>query len=243
MSSNPLIQVQGIATGGQVLTGEITPPSVGVNDYALRIVPGAEATPVGSTPVALTEIVTGTAIPRKYGAAADWVVATEGNRYGVRAQRNSGYSHKTLASSAGYKTVFAVVKHSGSTGNADMLNVGGIALVKIGAQWRFIGSGTLAGATFATPANQVQVLTYMVTASGVTVVDAAGGSYKATASPNASQLVELGTFGGYQDAAAGCMIFDAIAYDRALSAEEVLTVRQSLQAAWNAAPVGGITWN
>lgn len=239
--SNPLIQVQGLATGGQVLTGDITPPSVGVNDYVARVVPGAEATPAGSTPVTLTEIVTGVAIPRKYGAAADWVVDREGARYGLKAQRNSGYSHKTLLPATA-KTVFAVVKHSGTTGNADILNVGGISLIKFGTQWRFIGVGTLAGATFSTPANQVQVLTLAARGSSTLVIGADGTPYTANAVPSPSQVFELGTFSGYQDAAAGCMVFDALMYDRELSDIEILTVRQSLQAAWNAAPVGGITW-
>ncbi|MGH1977468.1 hypothetical protein [Rothia sp. L_38] len=240
--SNPLIQVQGLATGGQVLTGEITPPSVGVNDYTARVVPGAEATPVGSTPVTLTEIVSGASIPRKYGGAADWVVAREGARYGLKAQRNSGYSHKTLLPATA-KTLFVVVKHNGTSGNADMLNFGGLSLVKFGVQWRLIGSGTLAGATFSTPANQVQVLTLATRSSGGTLIIGADGTpYTATAVPTPSQVFELGTFSGYQDAAAGCMIFDALVYDRALTDTEILTVRQALQAAWNAAPVGGITW-
>ncbi|WP_237237060.1 hypothetical protein [Rothia nasimurium] len=239
--SNPLIQVQGLATGGQVLTGEITPPSVGVNDYTARVVPGAEATPAGSTPVTVTEIVTGASVPRKYGAAADWVIGQEGARYGLKAQRNSGYSHKTLLPATA-KTVFAVVKHNGTTGNADMLNFGGISLIKFGNQWRFIGSGTLAGATFSTAANQVQVLTLAVRGSKTLVIGADGTPHTANAVPTPSQVFELGTFSGYQESAAGCMIFDALMYERELTDTEILTVRQALQAAWNAAPVGGITW-
>lgn len=240
---NNFIQVQGISIGGQVLTGEITPPSVGVNDYDVRILPGAAAARVGDVPATLTEIVSGATIQRKYGGAADSVVSVSEGRYGLRAVRNSGFENTSAITPKQYRTLFVVAQNTSSSGSADLVKVGKIVFSKQGSNWRLLSQATLSGATFQSTSN-VEVLTFMSTSSGALVVSGNGTPTTSTAASNSTPDggITVGTLTGYQDGANGVTLYDIIAFERELSKEEILTVRQSLQNIWNASPVGGIAW-
>lgn len=141
--ANQFTEVPALVTAGQVLGGEITPPSMGVNDFVVRMVPGAEASPVGAAPKELTELVSGGTIPRRY-ATVDYAVTQHGARFGVTTSRNSGYHAETGVPSKEYPAAVFVVKHSNTVGGAaTILTVGGYILTKDGASWKLqAGNGS-----------------------------------------------------------------------------------------------------
>lgn len=225
--SNTLTEVPAVIVPGQVLGGEITPPSMGVNDFAARMVPGAEAYTVGTAPREVTEIVSGTKIPRRY-ATVDYTIQKHGNRYGLTANQNSGYQSTTAIPSVAYGTAVFVVKHSNTTtGAATILSMGGFVLTKNNGNWQL-----QAGANSVTfPAVEGVDIIVAATSGATTTVTSGSGQTSIGSIPAASNQITYGT-AGFVAAAQGVVIFDAALYTRALSAGEVEVVRKNLETAW-----------
>lgn len=225
--SNTLTEVPAVMVPGQVLEGDITPPSMGVNDFAVRMVPGAEAYAVGTAPQEITEVVSGNKIPRRY-ASVDYTIQKHGNRYGLTANQNSGYQSTIAISPTAYSTAVFVVKHSNTTsGAATILNMGGFTLTKNGTNWQI-----QAGSNSATFPAVEGVDVIVATSSGsVTQVVSGSGRTSFGSGPTASGQITYGT-AGFVAAAQGVVVFDAALYTRRLSSGEVTTVRKNLETAW-----------
>lgn len=238
---NNLQQVAGLSTGAQVLTGEITPPTVGVNDYGFRVVPGAELAPVGKTPASLTEIVSGKAIPKLHELAESVVKVDSAGCYGLELIRGVGYG--LPAESKSYKTVF-VVAHIPNSFRGGFFMAAGSAGFFVDANGKFITQdfenrkNTVTGGT-APEATGV----YTMAGRGASTLSIAPDGTSGT-SPNRVGGIAQIRYGSnrWADEMAGIRLYDVICYERELTDTEILTVRQALQAVWAAAPVGGITW-
>lgn len=225
--SNTLTEVPAVMVPGQVLEGDITPPSMGVNDFAARMVPGAEAYAIGAAPNEVTEIVSGNKIPRRY-ASVDYTIQKHGSRYGLTANQNSGYNSTTAIPSQAYGTAVFVVKHSNTTsGAATILTMGGYILTKDNANWKL-----QAGANSTTfPAIEGVDVIIATTSGSMTLVTSGSGSASFGSTAAASSQITYGT-AGFVAAAQGNVVFDAALYTRRLTTNEVATVRKNLETAW-----------
>lgn len=238
---NNLQQVAGLSTGAQVLTGEITPPTVGVNDYSFRLLPGAELAPVGQTPATLTEVVTGDSIPKLHALAESIVSVDAAGRYCLEQVRGVGYG--TTAQATQTRTTFLVAAIPASFPAGFFAYAGTHGFFVDGGR-KFIAQDLASRGNTGT--------TGAVTASPGVYTVAARGSQTLAVAPDGSSTLSsraVGTQGQFSfgtnrwaDAQAGARLYDVICYDRELSDLEILTVRQALQAIWATVPVGGITW-
>lgn len=239
--ANTLNQVAGLSTGAQVLTGEITPPTVGVNDYDARLLPGAEAVPEGRTPSALTEIVSGRNIPKQHELAEAIVKVDSAGRYGLELVRGVGYGTEVEARS--YKTVFVVARVPASFSTGFFIAAGTAGFFKA-QNGKFI-TQDLETKKNTTTTGDVLDTTGVYTMAGrgsQTISIAPDGSSGVSANRvGSSAQLRYGTR-SWADELAGIRLYDVICYERELTDTEILTVRQALQAIWSAAPVGGITW-
>lgn len=239
--ANQLNQVAGLSTGAQVLTGEITPPTVGVNDYAARVVPGAEAAPVGQTPAALTEVVSGRSIPKLHELTESVVKVDSAGRYGLELVRGVGYG--TEVETRPYKTVFVVARVPASFRGGFFVAAGSAGFF-VAANGKFVTQDLETKKNTTTTGD-------VVDATGVYTV-AGRGSQTVSIAPDGSSGISANRVGGksqirygtskWADELAGIRLYDVICYSRELSDTEILTVRQALQATWAAVPVGGVTW-
>lgn len=224
-----LYTVPGVMTSGQVLEGSIIPPSVGVDDYDARFVPGAELAEVGQAPQQITETVTGTTIPRRY-ASVDYTVSKHGDRYGLTANRNSGYRGDTALTRKTYGTVFVVVKPSDEvSGAANLVIGGGYTYAKNSGRHQV----TVGGETALVPAKTGQVEVVSFHAQGGTTLLETDSGERASLNATVAAATDF-AFGtaGYVDAAKGNVLFDIIMYGRILSSEEKETVRKNLLNIW-----------
>lgn len=239
--ANQLNQVAGLSTGAQVLTGEITPPTVGVNDYSFRLVPGAEAVAEGRTPPALTEVVSSRAIPKLHELTESVVKVDSAGRYGLELVRGVGYG--LPAESKSYKTVFVVARVPASAPAGFFVEAGPAGFFKA-ANNKFISQDFESKKNTATNGDVLDATgVYTVAARGSQTIAIAPDGSASTSSNRvgSSSIFRFGT-NRWADQLAGIRLYDIIAYERELTDTEILTVRQALQAVWAAVPVGGITW-
>lgn len=244
--SNGLKRVSALRVDSQVLGGEPTPPSLGVNDYAFRVVPGSEDVLIGNTPLETTEIVSGSKIPKAHVNGDALLIKDPDGRYGVQLRNSIGY-HTTGIGNTVYRTGFAVCKVPIGFKPGFFLNLGPFNMY-IDNDRKFINQDMTNKRNTVAPgavSEEVGVFTVFARGSKTVSVNPSGLSGTSNFSVENGRSFIFGPANvseQYKAMYNGVTLYDAVLYDRELSDAEILKVRQSLQNIWNTTSVGTISW-
>lgn len=245
--SNGLKQVSALRVDSQVLGGEPTPPSLGVNDYAFRVVPGSEDILVNNIPPELTDIVSGSKINRANVNGDPLLIKDSGGRYGVQLRNSIGY-HNNNIGNTNYRTGFAVCKVPINFKPGFFFNLGPFNMY-IDPERKFINQDMTNKRNTVAPGavgEEVGVFTVFARGSKTVSVNPSGLSGTSNYSVENGKSFIFGPANvaeQYKAMYDGVTLYDAVLYDRELSDAEILKVRQSLQNIWNTTSVGTISWS
>lgn len=245
--NNGLKQVSALRVDSQLLGGEPTPPSLGVNDYAFRVVPGSEDILVNNVPPELTNVVSGSKINKSRADGDPLLIKDSSGRYGVQLRNSIGY-HSANIGDTRYRAGFAVCKVPINFKPGFFLNLGPFNMF-VGNGREFVNQDITNKKNTGTPGtvgDEVGVFTVFARGSNTVSVNPSGLSGKSNFSVDGGKTF---TFGPpnvgeqYKSMYNGLILYDAVLYDRELSDEEILKVRQSLQNIWDTTGVGTISWS
>lgn len=245
--SNGLKQVSALRVDSQVLGGEPTPPSLGVNDYAFRVVPGSEDILVNNIPPELTDVVSGSKINRANVNGDPLLIKDSSGRYGVQLRNSIGY-YKADIGGNNYRTGFAVCKVPINFKPGFFFNLGPFNMY-IGNSREFINQDIINKRNTVAPGavgEELGVFTVFARGSKTVSVNPSGLSGTSNYSVDGGKSFIFGPVNvseQYKSMYNGVTLYDAVLYDRELSDEEILKVRQSLQNIWNTTSVGTISWS
>lgn len=243
--NNGLKQVSALRVDSQVLGGEPTPPSLGVNDYTFRVVPGSADSVVNSVPPAIDEIVTGSRITLLNNSANPLLIRDDAGRYGVQLRNSIGYGYSWTDKQ--YYAGFAVCKIPNNFRGDFFLNLGPFSMF-IDTGGNFINQDAnnrrnthVSGAID----SDLGVFTVFKKGTQTVSVNPTGNSNKSDHSVGTKSWFVFGPKSVAEARKAmynGVTLYDAVLYDRELSDDEILRVRQSLQNIWGTKNVGNISW-